>query len=94
MEKRFIMEWKCGECSTWNISDTERTHQMDICQCGKSGVDLEEHLTRTIGNISENRMSEVLDGGVMKEIYANTYKQEKRGILGRIAYKLSCLFKS
>ena len=41
--------WVCPHCNCVSVSDSAYHHQMDICKCGKSGVDLEEYLCRYMG---------------------------------------------
>lgn len=44
--------WKCGsKCQEVKVSISGRHHQMDICSCGDSGLDLEEYVCRFIGNV-------------------------------------------
>jgi hypothetical protein len=43
--------WQCQECKDIVASNSFRHHQMDMCKCGKSGVDLEEYGCRMSGNI-------------------------------------------
>lgn len=42
--------WKCGLCEDVVVSYAIQRHQMDFCECGKSGMDVEEHYTRGIGD--------------------------------------------
>jgi hypothetical protein len=42
--------WKCVYCGDILVSDSKERHKMDMCKCGKSGVDLEEYYSRWIGN--------------------------------------------
>ena len=43
--------WKCKECGDIQTSYSNRRHDMQMCKCGFSGMDLEEHYTRVIGGI-------------------------------------------
>lgn len=52
MEK-VILTWKCGICNSVQKSYSHKRWEMDMCKCGKSGVDLEEYYQRNIGNIIE-----------------------------------------
>ena len=51
MSKTFVDTWICNECEVINVSDSSITHNMTMCECGKSGYDLEEEYSRTLGNI-------------------------------------------
>jgi hypothetical protein len=42
--------WKCGYCGDKVISNSEKRHTMDMCECNRSGYDLELYYTRTIGD--------------------------------------------
>ena len=42
--------WICLECNWLQVSDSKEHHQMDICKCGKTGVDLEEYMCRWDGS--------------------------------------------
>lgn len=44
-----IIIWQCTECNDIKISNSRQHHQMDFCKCDKTGVDLEEYLTRISG---------------------------------------------
>ena len=43
--------WECGECKTQHESFSNIRWDMQICDCGKSGYDLEEHYSRTMGSV-------------------------------------------
>jgi hypothetical protein len=44
-------KWQCLECGKINESDDTQRHKMDICECGKTGVDMEKDYCRIMGNI-------------------------------------------
>ena len=44
------IQWKCKECGDIVVSDSSVTHQMDMCKCGMTGVDLEEGYSRVYGS--------------------------------------------
>jgi len=44
------MEWICPHCNDKKKSYSIEHHKMDTCKCGKSGIDLEEHYCRIIGD--------------------------------------------
>jgi hypothetical protein len=44
--------WKCLNCNRINYSIDKRHHEMNICECGKSGVDFEIYYSRIMGNIT------------------------------------------
>ena len=50
---RIILEWQCQECEDIQLSDSIRTHHMDYCRCGESGVDLEDGYQRCMGKVKE-----------------------------------------
>ena len=43
--------WECGECKTQHESFSNRRWDMQICDCGKSGYDLEEYYSKTMGSV-------------------------------------------
>jgi len=52
-----VIEWLCPNCKTKAKSYSGEHHKLDWCKCTKSGIDLEEHYCRIIG-----------DAKVLKEI--------------------------
>ena len=44
------MEWQCPHCKEKLKSYAREHHKMDTCKCKKSGIDLEEHYCRIIGD--------------------------------------------
>ena len=42
--------WKCLFCDDFSVSYSHQIHTMDICKCGRSGVDLEEGYARGMGS--------------------------------------------
>lgn len=44
-------KWKCGDCNSVQVSDSKKRHDMQVCECGKSGYDLEEFYSRGFGKI-------------------------------------------
>ncbi|MBU2576530.1 MAG: hypothetical protein KKF50_02310 [Nanoarchaeota archaeon] len=44
------IEWQCPHCNEKLKSYSKEHHKMDICKCGKLGVDLEEYGCRIIGD--------------------------------------------
>tara|TARA_R110000744_G_scaffold253681_1_gene369243 strand:- start:213 stop:623 length:411 start_codon:yes stop_codon:yes gene_type:complete len=50
---RVILEWQCEICKDIQLSDSIRTHHMDYCRCGESGVDLEKVYQREFGKVKE-----------------------------------------
>jgi hypothetical protein len=48
---RTVLEWKCGHCNSVQKSDSGERWKMDLCSCGKSGVDLEEFYQRACGEV-------------------------------------------
>ena len=45
-----IMEWICPHCKDKKKSYSSEHHKLDVCKCGKSGIDLEEYCCRIIGD--------------------------------------------
>ena len=50
---RVILEWQCKLCEDIQLSDSIRTHHMDYCRCGESGVDLEDGYQRMFGKVKD-----------------------------------------
>jgi len=51
--------WKCKKCGDVQTSYSNRRHDMQMCKCGQSGVDLEEWYQRNIGSIEEVSREEI-----------------------------------
>lgn len=47
-KKANLQIWICPKCEWVTVSD-DCPHRMDYCKCGATGVDHEEHYTRTHG---------------------------------------------
>jgi Zn ribbon nucleic-acid-binding protein len=45
-----IIEWSCPHCKSKQKSCSWESHKLDMCKCKKSGVDLEEHYCRILGD--------------------------------------------
>ncbi len=58
--------WVCDNCHYLTISDTREHHNMNMCKCGKAGVDLEYYMARWAGN--PRVIAEILDGGKWKTV--------------------------
>lgn len=43
--------WQCGECEDVVVSYSHLRWNMNYCDCGESGVDLEEHYCRQLGPV-------------------------------------------
>ena len=43
--------WECLSCNKQHESYSHKRWDMQVCECGKSGYDLEEHYSRTMGEI-------------------------------------------
>ena len=43
--------WECGSCNKQYESFSNKRWDMQVCECGKSGYDLEEYYARTMGNV-------------------------------------------
>ena len=44
------IKWKCNYCNDIVTSSSNERWKMDVCKCGKSGVDLEESYCRGMGD--------------------------------------------
>lgn len=51
MTKHRKVTWECGNCGNQHESYSNRRWDMQVCECGKSGLDLEEFYSRTMGEI-------------------------------------------
>lgn len=51
MTKHRKVTWECVSCGKQHESYSNRRWEMQICECGKSGLDLEEFYSRTMGKI-------------------------------------------
>lgn len=51
--KRIRLIWQCNHCKDVVISYSYLQHDMNVCDCGKSGLDLENDYQRTFGSIKE-----------------------------------------
>ena len=43
--------WDCLSCNKQHESQSNKRWDMQVCECGKSGYDLEEYYARTMGEI-------------------------------------------
>lgn len=41
-----VVIWKCKECGSIQVSNSKKRHEMDFCECGSVGYDLEEGYAR------------------------------------------------
>jgi hypothetical protein len=51
MGKYKKVTWECLSCNKQHESYSHKRWNMQVCECGKSGYDLEEHYSRTMGEI-------------------------------------------
>ena len=58
--------WKCDLCESIQTSYSNKRWDMDVCKCGKSGYDLEEWYSRTMGKISIISEEEISEESVIK----------------------------
>ena len=58
--------WKCDMCESIQTSYSNKRWDMDVCKCGKSGYDLEEWYSRTMGKISIISEEEIQEGNTIK----------------------------
>lgn len=54
--------WKCSYCKDVVISYSNISHEMNVCECCKSGVDLENGYQRGFGDIEEISRKENIKG--------------------------------
>lgn len=52
MKDIIVDTWVCDSCGAIHTSDSSETHNLTMCKCGKSGYDLEEFYSRTLGDMS------------------------------------------
>lgn len=45
-----IIKWECPHCKSKHKSYSKEHHKLNMCKCKKSGIDLEEHYCRIIGD--------------------------------------------
>ena len=45
--------WKCGYCGDVVISYSSILDDMNFCECGRSGVDLEPDMERVFGKVKD-----------------------------------------
>jgi len=58
--------WKCDMCESIQTSYSNKRWDMDVCKCGKSGYDLEEFYSRTMGKISIISEEEIQEENTIK----------------------------
>jgi hypothetical protein len=46
-----LIKWSCCECGKDHESNPNVRHEMDFCECGKSGVDAEIWYTRVMSKV-------------------------------------------
>ncbi len=46
---KMYLKWKCRTCKQTVFSNSNRRHTMDFCECGVSGIDLEQDYMRVQG---------------------------------------------
>lgn len=46
---KITLKWKCDYCGDVVLSTSSNHHSMDVCSCGKTSIDLEEHYIRQTG---------------------------------------------
>jgi hypothetical protein len=51
MTKHRKVTWECGHCNKIHESVSNKRWDMQVCECGKSGYDIEEYYSRTMGEI-------------------------------------------
>ncbi len=54
--------WKCVSCGDVVVSFSQPKHSMEYCECGNSGVDLDEHSQGISGKIEEISRKELIMG--------------------------------
>lgn len=45
------IRWQCTNCQKIHTSLAAEHHQMDVCDCGQCGIDLETYCCRIMGNV-------------------------------------------
>ena len=52
MSKKYKkITWECGKCKSVQESFSNKRWDMDVCECGYSGMDLEEFYSREMGEV-------------------------------------------
>lgn len=51
MKKHKKITWECVNCGKQHESFSDRKWDMQVCECGQSGLDLEEYYSRVMGEI-------------------------------------------
>lgn len=64
--------WKCKKCGDILVSRSDKRHDMNVCKCGQSGVDLEQWYQRNMGSIEPLNEKKIEDGKIIENI---TYDQ-------------------
>ena len=62
MKKIIRLIWKCNHCEDVVISYSHLRHDMNVCECCKSGVDLEQNYQKGFGDIEEISRKENVNG--------------------------------
>lgn len=53
--------WECLNCHRRHESYSNQRWNMQVCECGKSGYDLEEYYSRTMGKLKVIKIEEIND---------------------------------
>jgi hypothetical protein len=53
--------WECGECGNLHESFSNKRWDMQVCECGASGYDLEEFYSRTMGPVKIIKTEQIKD---------------------------------
>lgn len=74
MENRYYY-WKCKECERVHKSDKHERWHMEMCSCGKTGIDAEVHYIRGFGETEKITEEEY---NTLKQNEKRVYKRNKR----------------
>jgi len=70
-------KWKCKVCEEEIVSYSNTRHQMDVCMCGASAVDLEEHYLRTMGRVEFICTEKLNENNKWEDLTIKTENDEK-----------------
>lgn len=61
MKRTIRLIWQCEICQDVVVSYSHLRHDMNVCHCGESGIDLEEHYQRGFGKVKDISRKELID---------------------------------
>lgn len=67
MENSIRLIWQCEYCNDVVISYSHLRHDMNVCECGKSAVDLEDSYQRVAGKVKNISRKKLFDKPMTNE---------------------------